>query len=135
VLVARTGTFAVAALLAAGLVSGCAAAGPSATAAASCGRTRTGVNVPVVVSVGRGVVSCPAAMSVEQAYAALVRAGDLRGNGGGAPVAVHGWTCQGYTSAEIAASGRVSVCARGGAEVFASLPAATATAGGPVVPS
>jgi hypothetical protein len=66
--------------------------------------------------------------------AALIRAGGVRGNGGGAPVSVHGWTCQGYTSAEIARTSRVSFCVKGSAEIFAVLPPPTA-ANAPPVPS
>ena len=109
--------------LTAGFVTGCAAPGTAASNAAStCGRTLTGVDIAVVVRIGRGAVSCPTAMTVEKSYAALIRAGGLRGNGGGAPVSIRGWTCQGYTSAEIAQTERVSVCVKGSAQIFTVLP-------------
>lgn len=109
--------------LAAGGATGCAASGTtSSNAAATCGRTLTGVDIAVVVRIGRGAVSCPTAMTVEKSYAALIRAGGLRGNGGGAPVSIRGWTCQGYTSAEIAQTERVSVCVKGSAQIFTVLP-------------
>ncbi len=105
------------------LAAGCTTSGASTSdASATCGRTRTGVNVAVVIKIGRGAVTCSAAMTVEKSYAALIRAGDLRGNGGGAPIRVGSWTCQGYTTTEIVQTSRVSVCARGGAEIFAVLP-------------
>jgi hypothetical protein len=119
-------------ILATALAAGCTTSGASTPdAPAACGRARTGVNVAVVIRIGRGPVSCPAAMTVEKSYAALIRAGDLRGNGGGAPVKVDGWTCQGYTSTEISETSRVSVCVKGGAEIFAVLPRAST----PPVPS
>jgi hypothetical protein len=132
---ARISSFIMAAALAAGSAAGCATSGVSTPGTpATCGRTRTGVNVAVVITIGRGSVSCPAAMTVEKSYAALIRAGDVRGNGGGAPVSVHGWTCQGYTSAEITRTSRVSVCVQGSAEIFAVLPP-PAAANAPPAPS
>jgi hypothetical protein len=115
--------------LIAGLIAGCAASGTTtAKAAAACGHTLTAVNIAVMIKIGRGPVTCPTAMTVENSYAAMVRSGELRGNGGGAPVSVHGWTCQGYTSAEIAQNDRVSVCAKGDEEIFAWLPARATSA-------
>jgi hypothetical protein len=129
---ARFGAFAVVV----GLAAGCATSGASTSqASATCGRTRTGVNVVVVIKIGRGEVSCPAAMNVEKSYAALVRAGDVHGNGGGAPVKVNGWTCQGYTTAEILKTSRVSACTKGSAEIYALLPPPPNTADAPPVPS
>lgn len=120
-------------------VTGCAASRTTTSnAAATCGRTVTGVDVAVVVRIGRGAVSCPTAMTVEKSYAALIRAGGLRGNGGGAPVSIRGWTCQGYTSAEIAQTERVSVCVKGSAQIFAALPPAqpsTTTTDAPPIPT
>jgi hypothetical protein len=128
--------------LAAGCVTGCAVPGittsnAAANAAATCGRTLTGVDIAVVVRIGRGSVSCPTAMTVEKSYAALIRAGGLRGNGGGAPVSIRGWTCQGYTSAEIAQTERVSVCVKGSAQIFTALPSAqsSTTTDTPPVPA
>jgi len=124
--------------LTAGCGTGCAAPGTTTSnAAATCGHTLTGVDIAVVVRIGRGSVSCPTAMTVEQSYSALIRAGGLRGNGGGAPVSIRGWTCQGYTSAEIAQTERVSVCVKGSAQIFTALPPTqpSTTANAPPVPA
>ena len=66
--------------LAVGLAAGCGTgrAAPGTTtsnAAATCGRTLTGVDIAVMVRIGRGSVSCPTAMTVEKSYTALIRAG------------------------------------------------------------
>jgi hypothetical protein len=118
-----------------GLLAACssgAAAGLASTGA-TCGRTHTAAGVPVVVKVARGSVSCPTALGVENAYAARIRAGQVRGNGGGAPVTVSGWTCQGFATPEVLSTGNASGCRRGGTEILAVLavpaPAGTAEAG------
>jgi hypothetical protein len=98
------------------------------TAAQNCGTTRTGANVPVIIKVGRGTVSCGTAMRVENSYAAMVRAGKVRGNGGGAPVKVSGWTCQGFPTPEVLKTGQTSACRTNSAEVLAILPPPTGTA-------
>src|ERR1700735_1328 len=87
-----------------------------------------------------GVAGCAAsrtAMPVENSYAALIRAGGLRGNGGGAPVSIRGWTCQGYTSVEIAQTERVSACVKGSAQIFTALPPTqpSTSTGPPPVPA
>jgi hypothetical protein len=103
--------------LALAAVSGC-SSGPAAGAAGtSCGKTRTAVNVPVVIEVARGTVSCATAVAVEHGYAAAVSDGDLRGNGGGAPVAVDGWTCQTYPTPQVLRTGDASECHTASAEV------------------
>jgi hypothetical protein len=79
------------------------------------------VNVPVVVKVARGPVSCAAALTIERAYAAAIRAGELRGNGGGAPLAVDGWTCQTYPTEKVLRTGETSECHTASAEVVAVL--------------
>ena len=125
-----------AALLAggAGLLAGCASA--TATGAgpgASCGTARTAANVPVVIKVAKGTVNCGTALHVENAYAAKIRSGQVQGNGGGAPVAVGGWTCQGYPTPEVLSTGNASQCHTGTAAIVAVLPvptpSATVTAG------
>lgn len=96
----------------------------------ACGDTRTGVNVPVAVTVTRGSVDCATALRVEREYAAAIRAGELRGNGGGAPVTVDGWTCAAYPTAQVLRTGEASECHTASAEVVAVLPppsASTAT--------
>jgi hypothetical protein len=112
----------------AGLLAGCAstAAGPGA----SCGTTHTAANVPVVIKVAKGTVNCGTALQVENQYAAKVRDGQVRGNGGGAPVAVGGWTCQGYPTPEVLSTGNASQCHTGSAEIVAVLPVATPAATG-----
>jgi hypothetical protein len=113
---------------AAGLLAGCA----SATAAgagpgASCGTTRTAANVPVIIKVTKGTVSCGTALQVENEYAAKIRAGQVQGNGGGAPVAVNGWTCQGYPTPEVLSTGNASQCHTSSAAIVAILPVPTPT--------
>ena len=112
----------------AGLLAGCAstAAGPGA----SCGTTHTAANVPVVIKVAKGTVNCGTALQVENEYAAKVRDGQVRGNGGGAPVAVGGWTCQGYPTPEVLSTGNASQCHTGSAAIVAVLPVPTPTATG-----
>jgi hypothetical protein len=106
----------------AGCSSGSAAAGPAA-AGAVCGQTRTGVNVPVVIKVALGSVSCAAALRVERGYAAAIKSGALRGTGGGAPLKVDGWTCQAYPTAQVLRTGDASECHTAIAEVVAVLAA------------
>ena len=108
---------------AAGPLAGCASgtagsAGPGAT----CGTTRTAANVPVIIKVTRGTVNCGTAIHVENEYAAHIRDGQVRGNGGGAPVAVSGWTCQGYPTPEVLSTGNASQCHTGSASIVAVLP-------------
>ncbi len=106
------------------------AAGASASAAPApqptpsgkaCGATRTGANVPVIVKVTKGSVDCATALRVESDYSALVRHGALQGNGGGAPLPVNGWTCQGYPTPQVLATGAASECHTTSAEVIAVL--------------
>ena len=110
-------------------VRGAAGAGPGA----SCGTTRTAANVPVIIKVAKGTVNCGTALRVENEYAARIRAGQVQGNGGGAPVTVSGWTCQGYPTPEVLSTGNASQCHTGSAAIVAVLavptPATTLTAG------
>jgi hypothetical protein len=107
----------------AGLLAGCSSSG--AGVGATCGTTRTAADVPVVIKVTEGIVSCGTAMQVENEYAAKIRAGQVRGNGGGAPVAVSGWTCQGYPTTEVLSTGNASQCHTGSAAIVAVLPVPT----------
>ena len=111
----------------AGCSSGQAAAGPGTT----CGSTRTAAGVPVVIKVAKGSVNCQTALRVENEYAAKIRDGQVKGNGGGAPVVVTGWTCQGYSTPEVLSTGNASQCRSGGTTILAVLPVpgATGTAG------
>jgi hypothetical protein len=116
------------ALLAGGavLLAGCgsaaaAGAGPGTT----CGTTHTAANVPVVIKVAKGTVNCGTALQVENEYAAKIRNGQVQGNGGGAPVAVGGWTCQGYPTPEVLSTGNASQCHTANAVIMAVLPVPT----------
>jgi hypothetical protein len=54
--------------------------------------------------VEKGTVACATAATVERDYAAMIAGGRVRGNGGGAPVTVDGWTWECHTaSAGVAA--------------------------------
>jgi hypothetical protein len=110
----------------AGLLAGCgSAAAAGAGLGASCGTTHTAANVPVVIKVAKGTVNCGTALQVENEYAAKIRDGQVQGNGGGAPVAVHGWTCQGYPTPEVLSTGNASQCHTASAAIVAVLPVPT----------
>lgn len=108
------------------LTAGCSASAGSGSgsgeAGTSCGTAHTAAGVPVIIKVDKGSVSCSTALSVENKYSALVKSGDVRGNGGGAPVSVNGWTCQGYLTPQILATGDASECHHGAAKIVAVLP-------------
>jgi hypothetical protein len=126
----RTGLKAAALGLGIGVLAACSASAGSgpASASAACGTTRTAANVPVIIKIGRGSVSCGTAMRIENSYAAAVRGGAIRGNGGGSPVKVSGWTCQGFPTPEVLKTGQTSACRTNTAEVLAILPPPTGTA-------
>lgn len=114
------------------LLAGCSSGRPGAGgsgAGATCGTTRTAAGVPVVIKVAKGSVNCSAALKVEDEYAAKIRAGQVRGNGGGAPVAVSGWTCQGYNTPEMLQTGNASQCHTNAATILAVLPVPVPSAG------
>jgi hypothetical protein len=100
---------------------------PGATGT-SCGTTRTAANVPVDIQVAKGTVNCATALGVERGYAAMIANGDVRGTGGGAPVRVDGWTCQGYATPDAARTGDASECHTASAEVVAVLAEPSSTA-------
>jgi hypothetical protein len=123
------------AVLAAGAVAGCGATpgkqsttaaggGPGRTAssvpAIRCGTVRTAAGVPVDVDVV-GHASCQDAMRVERDYTRALASGEVPGNGGGAPVKIHGWVCQGYDTPEVLATGRASACKKQGMQILAVL--------------
>ena len=112
-------------LLAACLVTGCSSG--QATAGATCGNTHTAAGVPVVIKVAKGSVNCKTALQVENEYAARISGGQVPGNGGGAPVVVSGWTCQGYDTPEVLRTGNASQCHSGGNAILAVLPVPDAT--------
>jgi hypothetical protein len=121
-------------LLAGGMVvlAGCSSGGAGtsvAGAGATCGTTHTAAGVPVVITVARGSVNCGMALKVEDEYAATIRAGHVQGTGGGAPVTVSGWTCQGYNTPQMLRTGDVSQCHTSTAAILAVLPVPTPTAG------
>jgi hypothetical protein len=101
--------------------SGPASATQLAPPRTTCGTTRTAVNVPVIIEVEKGSAACSLAMRIQDAYTAQVRAGHIRGTGGGAPVRVDGWTCQGEDTPTIVQTGEASQCHRGGTEIVAVL--------------
>ncbi|MFZ0164502.1 MAG: hypothetical protein WAL12_13050 [Trebonia sp.] len=101
------------------VLTGC-SSGPPAPGATgtSCGTTRTGANVPVRIEVEKGTVACATVLTVD---------GRVRGNGGGAPVTVDGWTCQGYATPATLRTGVASECHTASAEVAAVLSSPTAS--------
>ena len=111
--------------LLAGCASSAAAGSPEVEAGATCGTTHTGANVPVIIKVTKGSVTCRLALQIENEYAAKIRAGQVQGNGGGAPVTVSGWTCQGYPTPEVLSTGNASQCHTGSAAIVAVLPVPT----------
>lgn len=117
------------------LAAGCSHGGtprPSGSSAAKaavtrCGTAKTAANVPVNVEVVRGHATCAAALAVEHDYAKAIQSGKEPGNGGGGPVKVHGWTCQGFTTPTVLATGKTSKCTRDGTEILAILPSGQAS--------
>jgi hypothetical protein len=120
------------------LVAGCggsgtpAAAHPSAPAKGSqvaaahpvtCGTTRTAANVPVHIQIKHGHVSCATALTVERDYASAILRGKAPGNGGGGPVSIKGWTCEGFSTPQVLRTGQASKCVDGSREILAILPA------------
>jgi hypothetical protein len=101
--------------------SGPASATQLAPPRATCGTTRTAVNVPVIIEVEKGTAACSVAMRIQDAYTAEVRAGRVRGSGGGAPLQVDGWTCQGENTPTVVQTGEASQCHRGGTQIVAVL--------------
>jgi hypothetical protein len=83
--------------------------------------------VPVIIEVTKGDVGCSTALSIETSYAALIKNGDVRGTGGGAPVTISGWTCQGYSTPQILQTGDTSQCHTATAQILAVLPVPTGT--------
>jgi hypothetical protein len=114
------------------LAAGCGGAAPQHPAAGSgpsqlspprqtCGTSRTPANVPVTIEVERGSASCSVAMRLQSHYTGLVRSGRVAGNGGGAPVKVDGWTCQGTDTTTTVQTGEASECRKGSTEIVAVL--------------
>jgi hypothetical protein len=122
-----TATATMTAVIAAAVLTGCSSGPVGPGGAVACGSTHTGVGVPVEVQVAKGSVGCSTALAVESKYAKLVKDGDVKGNGGGAPVSVNGWTCQGYLYPQILATGDTSACRSGNTEIVEVLPVPTPT--------
>jgi hypothetical protein len=128
------------AVLALAALTGCALTGCSATGSAKpvaassitqspvpaatghkCGTGKTAAGVPVVVKVGQGPVGCPTALKIERDYASALASGHAPGNGGGGPVSIKGWVCQGFNTPEILRTGDASKCSKGPSEIVAVL--------------
>ena len=104
---------------------GCGASGAASAhsgAPTQCGTARTAANVRVLIEISHGPVACSTALTVEQAYAAAVAAGQAPGNGGGGPVSVNGWTCLGFDTPQVLRTGQTSKCTKDGSEILAVLP-------------
>lgn len=94
---------------------------------ARCGTSHTAAGVPVEIEVETGTVTCATALAVERDYTRALANGKVAGNGGGAPVTVRGWICQGLSTPKLLATGRASACRHGTAEIIAVLPDPAAT--------
>jgi hypothetical protein len=103
------------------VLAGCGHSSPSAAVVKNCGASRTAANVPIDVLIERGQVACSAALAVEKGYAKAIVEGKAPGAGGGGPVPVNGWTCQGYPTPEVLKTGKTSRCVKHGAEILAVL--------------
>jgi hypothetical protein len=115
-------------VLAGGLaIAGCGPAAKPAAAAKvqNCGTSRTAANVPVEVKVNQGQVSCSVAMTIEASYAKAIEDGQAPGNGGGGPVKVSGWTCQGLATPQLLKTGEASKCVKAGTEIVETLKTAS----------
>jgi hypothetical protein len=94
---------------------------PKAAAETQCGTSHTAAKVPIEVAVEQGQVSCTAALAIEGDYAKAIEEGRAPGNGGGGPVTVNGWTCQGFPTPELLKTGKTSKCVKDGIEIIATL--------------
>jgi hypothetical protein len=104
------------------MVTGCGSSPAKPAAAVSCGTTKTAANVPVRIQVVTGQISCATALDIERGYATAMQSGKVPGTGGGAPVQVQGWTCQGFTTPVVLKTGDASKCTKGSTEILAILP-------------
>ena len=101
------------------VLAGCGSARPRAAATVrTCGTSRTAANVPVEVEIRTGTVACSVAMTIEKSYAQAIVDGRAPGNGGGGPVSVQGWTCEGFPTPELLKTGDASKCAKAGDEIL-----------------
>jgi hypothetical protein len=104
------------------LLSACGHPSPASDAGKHCGTGRSPANVPVAIEIDRGDVPCATAMTVEKNYAAAIDEGKAPGEGGGGPVPVNGWVCQGFPTPVVLKTGDASKCTKGDAEILAMLP-------------
>lgn len=109
------------------LAAGCSAGSghpPAGGSATVCGTAHTVADIPVTVEVMRGQVACDEAVRIERDYTSAIqqaiKSGKF-GNGGGEPIAVHGWTCQGFNTPTVDKTGKASKCTSGGNEIVAVL--------------
>jgi len=111
------------AVLTASAAAGCGPARSPSSGAGGQGGTQPPAGVPVVIEVQHGPATCQIALAVERGYARAVASGKVHGNGGGAPVTIKGWVCQGFNTPEVLATGHASACHKNGAVILAVLPA------------
>ena len=104
-----------------------AAASPTSGAGRDCGAARSAAHVPVIVQASRGV-DCSVALQIEERYSRKLDAGQAPGNGGGGPVPVDGWICEGYPTPQVLRTGRASECHKGDLRFYAVLPAPSTSA-------
>jgi hypothetical protein len=93
----------------------------------NCGTAYSAAHVPVIIRAQDGV-ACSVALRIEARYSKELNAGEAPGNGGGGPVPVDGWTCEGYPTPEVLRTGRASECHKDGLRFFAILPPPSASA-------
>jgi hypothetical protein len=108
------------------LATGCGGASsakPPAAKVTSCGQSKTAANVPVHIEIVKGQFTCQTALAIEHKYASAIRSGHAPGNGGGGPVKINGWTCQGFSTPVVLHTGKASKCIKGADEILAILPA------------
>jgi hypothetical protein len=110
------------------LTAGCTATasgrpvGAVTSPAKRCGMGSTAAGVPVVVEVVKGAVPCKTALAVQRDYSRAIASGKVPGNGGGAPVTIRGWVCQGFNTPVVLATGHASACRKAATEILAVLP-------------
>jgi hypothetical protein len=102
-------------------LAACSSGAKPASSIQDCGTSRSAANVPVEIEVYRGQVGCAAALQIERSYAEAIAAGRAPGNGGGGPVTIDGWTCEGLATPQLLKTGETSKCAKGGHEIVAVL--------------
>jgi hypothetical protein len=116
-------------MLALAVVTGCSSgshqASNTAAKVVACGTAKTAANVPVHVEIDKGTIGCSAALVIERKYAIAIRSGKVPGNGGGGPVKIDGWTCQGYTTPVVLHTGKASRCVQGSNEILEILATTT----------